>query len=316
MVEQLNLRNMKSINKIYFLLASVILMMGACIDPVDVTPTSSEGGLLEIETPGVYYVVGEDKPYTVEFKVFQGAVKTTQVKVFKSFHTVDTAGNALVSNEVLFKTIDISETVTHFVSFDVTFAELRDGLQIDGADLPATDAEFQIGDYWDLRFVSVTSDGEEHQNYAGAIVSVSTRFAGSYLASETVYLHPTAGSFYGEWDGMVKSVLSVDAITYKLQYIAYSYGGWDVEENTLYFQVNGDLSVTVLKEYDGNEILLWGTDPVATCDAGELPGIDCANTNFVVKDDVNGADEIHIAYGYIRDTGTRQFSEVLTKIVN
>ncbi len=308
---------MRAIKKIYFVLASLILLTGACIDPDDNTPVASEGGLLEITTPGIYYVVGEDHPYTVEFKVFQGAVRTTQVKIYKQFFGKDSEGNEIVSNEVLFRTVDISSSVTEFYTINFMFADLPADLQVDGSDLPTNDTDYNIGDYWQFRFESVTSDGEVHENYKGAVVSISTRFAGTYVASETVYLHPTAGNFYGEWDDITKSVLSVDAITYKLQYIAYSYGGWDVEENTLYFQVDpATLHITVLKEFNGEAVLLWGTDPVATCEAGELPGIDCASTNYAVKDDVNGEDQLHIAYGYIRSTGTRQFSEVLTKVVN
>ena len=117
---------MKAINKIYLLLASVVLFFGACTDPDDLTTeTFKEGGLLNITTPALNYVVGDGKAYTVEFQVFQTpTIYTNKIEVYSSFHTVDTLGNTLSSNEILYLTIDVSETVTHFQSFDVMYADL------------------------------------------------------------------------------------------------------------------------------------------------------------------------------------------------
>lgn len=314
--------------KIFYLLAAVIFTISACTEADNVMDGTVEGGLLDVTTASINYVVGDAKDYTVEFKVFQAEdMKTTKVEAYISFYTfkrnadgtifedADEQVVALSSNEILFKTIDITETKNHFVTFDVGFDELIVGLNVEGTDyyttLPTSDGDYLIGDYWALRFVNTTSDGNVHENYKQVNISVSTRFAGKYLTTASEYLHPTAGNL-GDWNGIVKSVQSVDAITYKLLYIA----SWEDEpQNILYFQIGADDKVIVLKEYNGKALTLWGADPVGTCEGGDLPLIDCANSNYVEKK-ADGADIIHIAYGYVRSTGTRQFSETLVKVID
>jgi len=319
------------LNKLSFFVVALIFILGACTEPDNLVPTNTDwdgeqfpvgGGLLEVTTPSVNYIVGEPEGYKVEFEVKQGANNhTKKVEVYSVFHAYKRAGEAdtlvldedgnkipLSSNEVLLKSFDITEATNHFIDFDLNYSDLIKDLEIDGAALPASDGELSIGDYWELRFVSTVEDGNKFENYKRTNISVSTRFAGTYITTSSSYIHPTSGNL-GDWNGLTKYVESVDAITYKLTYI----GSWESEaNNALYFTVNEDYSITVLTEYGGVEMLIWGADPVATCQDGTLPSIDCENTNFVeLKDD--GKDVIHIAYGYIRSSGTREFEETMVK---
>ncbi len=307
---------MKAINKIYLLLASVVLFFGACTDPDDLTTaTFKEGGLLNVTTPALNYVVGDGKAYTVEFQVFQTpSIYTNKIEVYSSFHTMDTLGNALSSNEILYLTIDVSETVSHFQSFDVMYADLIAGLQIDGVDLPANDTEMNIGDYWHYRIVSTTSEGNVFENYAGVDIAVSTRFAGTYTCADLSYYRiGVESSPY--WLGHDIVIKSVDASTY-----FYDWGitiGWD---GPLYFQIDGSDNITYPEEWDGEAQVLNG-QPLITCDRnpGDFTQFDafCPGANVAVRDDVEGKDQLIMTYGYYTGgSGPREFNETLIKQVN
>ena len=220
---------MKSIKNIYIIFASVILFFGACIEPENIAPAGAEGGLLDVITPSLNYVVGENVPYGVEFRVLQGEITTTKVDIMLSFHNT----KGLVSNEILFKTINITETVSHIQQFDVTFDELIKDLVINGSGLPTSDADYTIGDYWKLRLLTTTSDGNIHENYNSVQMAVSTRFAGTYLVLEGDYFRLGVDNGPDMWVGEYVSIKSVDATTYEFfEWGALS--GW--AGNTLYFQ--------------------------------------------------------------------------------
>jgi hypothetical protein len=306
---------MKSINKIFLIFASVVLIIGSCIKPDNITPTVAEGGVLEVMTPALNYVVGDmSKIYTVEFRVLQGEIKTTKVDVYLTFTTVDTAATNPVSNEILFTTIDVTEQTTHFETFDVTFPELIAGLQIDGVSLSSVDTEYQIGDTWNMRLVSTTSEGNVHENYAGVSMAVSTRYAGSYKCIKGEYWNPSLGNYYhtGDWPE-VTLIKSVDAITYQVvEYI----GPFD--GNTWYFQVN-DGVISYPLEWAGAAQLLNG-QPLITCQTNPNDLINVCGepgANTVVNDDVEGKDQLIMALGYYTaGSGPRQFYQVLEKNVN
>ena len=321
-----------------------LLALNACTDPDEpYVANISEGGLLEVQTPLVNFVVGEGATYQLEVLSYQGAVKTTSIEVYSSFSTYerDLNGNvvyrnadgniaspadkdstltALTSNEVLFTTVT-PEATTGFVSFGADYASLIDGLTIanqafNGGKLPASDGELMIGDSWSFRFVSKTSDGKAYENFAGAKISVSTRYAGTYEVIESSYYHPTAGP-QGNWNGEKVVIESVDAITYHI--LANGpFGLSDNPDNEFYFTIDASLVVDIPKEYKGKTQTVWGADEVANCDENPSLFVDgqCDDTGYVIKDDVKGQDILKMSHGYIRSSGTRQFRYVLRKIVD
>jgi len=291
------------------LLAVSTTLFNSCTDAIDdlVTGDVVTGGLLDVQSPLLTYVIGEQDGYNINVKVLQGAVKTNQIKVFKSF--TNSVGET--SNSTLLKTVDISDQSTSILSFTVGFSELIEGLTLNGSPISSNDTEYAIGDFWELSYVSSTSEGNESVNRQTTKVAVSGKYAGVYTVVESAYVHPTAGNL-GGWNGSTMVIESVvDAFTYHI----LGNGPFTTdqnEDNEFYFIVNDDNSITIPKEWNGELQTVWGADEVANCtdNPNELPDV-CYDTNVVGSTD----DELNvtISHGYIRDSGTRQFRYKLVK---
>ena len=322
------------INKILSILLFSLLFIPAC-DKSEFEIKEVEGGLVDLLSLSTNYVVGNSGPYTNSFKVYQGTVKTTKVEVYKSFHTTvaaptadDTTATApAVSNEVLFKTFDIANTDENTViSFDYYLNDLIDGLTVDGNSLPANDGEYQIGDYWEFRVVSYTSDSRSVVQNKTAKTTVATRFAGKYKPVSCAYGRYTGSVewFYFTSDWPSETIIeSVDAITYKvLEY----FGPAAFDGNEWYFQVDPvTLKITYPAEWNG-EAQTGNGQPFITCEtnpadfailAADRPDdIHCDDTNYVILDDVNGKDQLEMTFGYYTSgSGPRVFHQLLEKIV-
>ena len=296
---------------LYSVVALCILMLGAC-DSVDdlVTENAVTGGLVNVETPLLSYVIGDNADYNVSLQVLQGEVKTTAVNVLKQF-TGTVGGEQLTSNEVLMKTIDIASTTTSSVAFSTNFAELREGLTLNGEALPTDDLDLTIGDFWTISFQAVTSEGNNHRNLGTTKIAVATRLAGVYTIAQGHYIHPsTAPNVTSDYSGSYSRIIeSIDPITYRMSDI----GPWEGEpDNFFYFQVDENNNVIILKEWEGATQLIWGADELANCadNPTELPDVSC-NNDVELSDD--GHDIIRMSYGYIRSSGTRQFDDIMVK---
>lgn len=320
-----------NLKKIYYIIISLILVLGACTEPDNLAPSNGDwdgttfpvgGGLLEVTTPSLNYVVGETEGYVAEFKVEQpGENKTVKVEVYSSFHstkedpTDSTKRIQIVSNEVLLKTITVSDMLTHFETFETSYSELIAGLTIDGAAISANDGNRLIGDYWDLRLVSTTEKGNIFQNYAGVKLTVSTRFAGTYIAAEGMYFRLGVPRPDVYWTGAEIIISSVDATTYK-----YEKWGEQPSANfsgTFYFQI--DPVTNVITYPDGVSTL---NDNALTCLARNPNDLTYAaamttTPDIAIKDDVNGEDKLIMVYGYYTaGSGPREFYEMLVKKVD
>lgn len=300
---------MKNINK--FLIVALILgFASSCNESIN--PTTGDalsGGLVIPLSASNNYVVGNNATYVVPFEVSQGKNTTTSVEVYKSFFSVS---DDAWSNEVLERTITISNATTHVNSdFTIDYSQLINGLQVAGSPIPSDDALLTIGDFWNFRLVSKVTNGSSVESITKVKLSVSTRFAGTYDVVESTYYHPVGDQ--GGWNGQVRNIESVDAVTYLMTDI----GPWIGEPtNFFYFTVDANDVITVPKEYNGETQLIWGADELAICDAGETPNIvakhgSCGNR--ITRDDVDGHDQVEIAYGYIRSSGTREFFERIIK---
>ncbi|MFC0877358.1 hypothetical protein ACE01N_12230 [Saccharicrinis sp. FJH2] len=320
------------INKLLYILLFSLLVIPAC-DKSEFEIKEVEGGLVDLLNLSTNYVVGNSGPYTSSLKVYQGTVKTNKVEVYKSFHTMvpapteedSTAMEAAVSNEVLFKTFDISNTDEgSTISFDYYLNDLIEGLTVNDNSLPTNDAEYQIGDYWEFRVVSYTDDSRSVVQNKTAKTTVATRFAGKYRPISCAYgrYTGTVEWFYFTSDWPSETIIeSVDAITYKvLEY----FGPFD--GNEWYFQVDpATLKITYPAEWNG--VAQTGNDqPFITCEtnpadfaimAADRPeDIHCDDTDYVILDDVNGKDRLEMTFGYYTaGSGPRVFHQLLEKIV-
>lgn len=289
--------------------------MVSCIDDDndELTGNAVTGGLVNANNLLISYVVGSGNTYSATGTVTQGNVQTTSINVYKTF--VNSATGAK-SNRALLQNVPISNTTTGSVSsWQVSFDydSLKDGLTIDGAPLPDTDGGLNIGDYWNIEYESVTSEGNSNNNYSSTKVAVGTRYAGVYTVEDSAYWN--SGSLLGNWSGGDRIIESVNATIYRHVGLAY----WD--DNEFYFTVDNTTNViTVLdKDLSDADLLLNGS-PVMTCTGGtgDFEVLTCDDsTSRAIPNDVTGEDVLEFTVGYFRGVGaTREFFERLVKQVD
>ncbi len=321
---------MKAIKKLSLIFLS-LLVFTACNDEdlnVDNNAgVSQTGGLLDVKNISLNYVVGNQGPYSATVRVFQGDVKSTSVRVAKTFYTTKTemvdgeeVKTTLVSNTVdNFKTIDIADTAQNSqFTYSFTFPELIEGLSVEGTPLSSNDGDFIIGDYWELQYYTTTSNGLETLNYSTTQAAVSTRFAGTYTTLKGEYFRLGANNGGGAmWTGEKMVIKSIDAVTY--QWAEWGIvSGWS--GNVLYFQIDPTTSaITYPAEWDGVAQIL-NDQPLTTypADASNLTNVIGFTSDPNVATIVaNGKDQLDMVYGYLTTgSGPREFYHLLEKIVN
>jgi len=266
----------------------------------------SEGGLLDVKSTSINYVVGNPGPYMASIRVFQGAIKTTSIRVAKTFISGSFSSNTVES----FKTITVSGDQNSMVDYSFTLAELVDGLTgADGAPLSGNDGDYQIGDYWKMDYYVTTSAGE-HLNYASTKATISTRYAGTYSVLESAYWN-SGGLQGGDWNGRDVVIESIDASIYKHNGLAY----WS--DNTYYFTVDNTTgAIQILgTDLDGADVLLNGS-PIMYYPGGSDSFESLTPINKATPDDVGGEDVLEFTVGYFRGVGaTREFYEKMKKQV-
>jgi hypothetical protein len=301
---------MKTFIKIFSLIFLSSVVFYSCndadLDVVDNAAGYSEGGLIRNDSKLVNYVIGSDQAYKFDMLIYQGSIKTTSVDIMKTF----TTSTGLISNTILLKNVAVTNLDTDSFSFATTYTELIEGLEINGEPLPQSDSDLAIADYWTLTYVAVTNEGKEHANGTTSKLAVSTRLAGFYTVIDSEYYHPSGSQ--GPFNGVQRIIESVANEPDFATYLATDIAAWVDDSNFYFFYVSniasadGSFDVTIPKEYKGAVQLIWGADPIGTCQTGDLPNMPC--TNYVKLND-NGRDELFVNYGYVRDSGTRQFFE-------
>ncbi|MCF8272335.1 MAG: hypothetical protein K9I95_00735 [Flavobacteriaceae bacterium] len=300
--------------KIFLTLILALSFVTSCIDEDndELTGNAITGGLLTLNNTAIGYVVGNGSTYTATGSVYQGDVQTVKVEIYKSF-----TSSAGTSNEALYDTITISDTAigdngTFSTSF--TYEDLISGLTLAGSPLPANDGELAIGDYWTLRYVSTLSTGEVVSNANTTKVSVGTRFAGLYRTVDAAY-YRIGVLTYTEVDYPAVTVIeSVDATTYRVVEYFGAFNG-----NEWYFQIDENDKITYPDETPAGDAQTGNGQPFITCESNptDMATVPCgADTNIVIRDDVNGADQLVMSFGYYTpNSGPRTFYQVLEKIV-
>lgn len=311
---------MKKIN-LYFLVLFAFIGLSSCEkDSDELTGSETVGGLLNVKSSLVPYVVGNGNTfnYNVGVRVFQGAVKSSKIDIYKSFTNVD--GD--VSNEAFLKSISVPDAPQNQdLTITVNYNELISGLTLNGSSLPASDSALNIGDFWTLKYVVTTSEGKVHTNASTTKVSVGTRFAGTYRVlpvSQYWRIGVETTSTYAGWHNTLRTVESVNSTTYRFLDFA---GPFEASTNTHYFTIDASDVVRTPVIYDGTAQLLNGFG-VINCDesAASIP-IACnvaGLQNTVVRDNVDGKDRIYRTYGYYTSSGAvgpREIYEVLEKVV-
>lgn len=309
---------MKKVKFLIYTLLSLTITV-SCIDDDndELTGNAIKGGLVSLSSTSIGYVVGDDGTYTASGTVFQSRQQTTSVEVYKSFTDAAT-GNT--SNEVLFKTFSIDNTTVGekpSFSFSFKYEDLREGLTVNDNPLPESDGDLNIGDFWTLKYISTTSEGHVNVNSSATKVSVGTRFAGLYRTINASYYRIGAlEAETGSWPAETL-IESVDATTYRV--VEY-FGLFD--GNEWYFQIDENDKITYPEKTPSGADQTGNEQPFITCTShpGEMTNVPCGSeTNYVERDDVNGADKLYMSFGYLTDNASgnsREFYQVLEKIVD
>ncbi len=321
-----NFNNMKNIKILSLLFIFTFTFMSCEKDSDSLTGNENKGGLLTIKKKLVSYVIGDGTSleYSNSFSSFQGDIKVTKVNIYKSF--LNTNGTPIetddtTSNEILLRSIEVP-TVEQYttVDYNVTYLQLAEGLSVGGVPLSTDDTNLNIGDYFTLRYESITSDGKIVKNSlttASTKVAVGTRLAGTYKCLEGIYYRIgvlTAGT--ADWPAET-IIESVDATTYRVVNRFGFFPAAANDDNTWYFKVVGNTISYSGQEPDGSTAQTGNGQPFITCDSHPdrfNPEVNCGNSNFVVLDNVNGGkDKLYMTFGYLSPSGPRVFYQVLEK---
>lgn len=216
-----------------------VLLIHACVEPTDlVTANAKTGGLVNVLTSNVPYKLGATPSVEVDMLIPQGP-EITAIEVYNSFVTVD--GKA--SNSLLMTTIDLAGANANDdveETFNVTYADLIEGLTVDGAPLPTDEQELAIGDTWTLNYVSVMADdSREVFNNASTSIGVANQFAGTYQV-DGYFTHPVATS--SRAINRKKFLTPIDGVTCLTYAGDLDSFGTDYE---MYVIVNPDNSVSI-----------------------------------------------------------------------
>lgn len=305
--------------KYIFIFSALFAGFTACEEDSDeLTGNANTGGLVQVNTPLVGYVVGngQTKNYEGSFTVDQGAEAFTTVDIYKSFRNTkgtSSVADDVLSNEVLLKTVTLTGNKHEVKNFTFNFNELVQGLTLGGQPMTTNDANLNIGDSWTLRFASKTKNGD-HFNSKSVKVSVGTRFAGNYTVTAAEYyrIGVPRPDVSGPYVGTKITIESIDASTYKVNEYFGPFSG-----NEFYFTIVNDVIDYPANQPDGDPQVGNGI-PMITCLTAptEMTNVKCGSSNFVTRDDINGKDKLTMSFGYLNAPGApREFYQVLEKIV-
>jgi len=294
--------------KILFLFSFASLFVTISCNDDDFVQYKSEefqtvtDGYLQIKTPVIAFQAGIPA-YHMEFNVVNGTNRYTAIEVYKVYTDAST-GNS--SNEVLLETYPVGPGVTTTVTDELTYADLKAGLTVNGSPLPDDEAALAVGSGWIFRFVGKTAEGDKDLN-GNIRVGVLSRFAGLYRVIESAYYR--IGVLTATWDGQERFIGSVDENT-------FSYNDWwgnfGWAGNAFHFDLNPDNTIETLT---GGGLFGGNRRINCTTDFAIFTSVPCVGSNVLIPDDVNGHHIIKLTYGYFTDgSGPREFYEVLEKI--
>lgn len=276
--------------------------------------TYQEGGVLKIAdayldilTPVVSFQAGTPD-YSISMDIINGEKRVTKVNVY-SVYTDAVSGKT--SSEVLLTTIDVPAGAKVNLSKKLTFADLKNGITVNGGPLPDDQNKLSVGSGWKLRFEGETSLGKVA--LTGNInLAVLSRFAGIYKVIESQYVRIDVPRPDLSWTGQNRFIGSVDDNT-------FSYNDWwgTLAWTGQSFRFKIDFATNKIKVpilvngalVSGNRALSCETEPQF------LNLVPCDGSNVFIPDEVNGKHIIKLTYGYFTDgSGPRQFYEVLEKV--
>ncbi|WP_139793773.1 hypothetical protein [Reichenbachiella faecimaris] len=274
---------------------------------------------IQVVTPVVAFQAGTEK-YDISFNSIAGYNEISKIDVYKTF-TDAVSATGLQTNEVLLKSYDVTATTgtRQVITDEITYADLREGLVLDGGALPADEVDLAIGASWSLRFEATYSDGTTAPVSGGITVGVLHRFAGLYRVIESSYYRIGVGP-NADWSGETRFIGSVDENTFSHPDFWGNFA-WAGSEFHFDVDYDNDNEITVPIIVDG---LFSGSYALnCTDDGADFVSVPCEDQNVVIADDVTGKHIIKLTYGYMTEgsadpvnDGAREFYEIMEKIVD
>lgn len=308
-------------NKLVYKLIVVFLAVGLVVscDKEDFVEYPQGGNqaindaYLQIQTPVVPFQAGIES-YNIEVNVLNGTKRINSVNMYSQF--TDAASQAQ-SNKILFGTYDVNELKT-VVTDNFTYADLKEGLTVNGGSLPDSDTELAIGSGWVLSFEGNLADGGTIPINGVINVGVLSPYAGLYRVIESAYFRIGVESSLTDWTQQQRFIGSVNETTFSYNDF---WGPFGWTGGSFNFEVAEDNTITVPLLVDGS---LFSGNRALRCDTEPelFVNVPCSGSNELVKDPdnpdgSNGKHLIKITYGYFTDgSGPREFYEVLEKIVD
>jgi len=182
---------MKHIIKLsVFILAAQVMFLNSCVESDDLITADVKTGGLVIPSTNLLLKAGAGQSFdvVVEIPIGPGIETLELTKIFNQ-------GDTLFSNIAEMATVDVSSANiddTAFIAYSLDYADLREGLTIDGNPMPEDELDLGIGDRWTITYTSVMTDGRKVLNNGTTVVAVSNKYAGFYMVEGT-FNHPTAG---------------------------------------------------------------------------------------------------------------------------
>lgn len=301
---------MKNIRLITLLSFALLFVAVSCNEDDFVTygdesPQGISDPFIQVLTPVISFQAGTPS-YTMEFNVVNGLKRITAVEVYMTF--TDAVSGA-ESNEALLATYPLDADDLTVISDELTYAELKTGLTVNGNPLPDDEVNLAIGSGWKFRFLGKRAGGDI--GLPGSIrVGVLSRFAGNYKVIESGYYRINV--FSSNWNGQTRFIGSVDATTFSYNDFWGPFGWGGQSFNFSLNETDNTLTVPILTASG----LFSGTRPInCTDDYALFVDVPCDGQNVLIPDDVGGKHVIKLTYGYFTDgSGSRQFYEILEKI--
>ncbi len=183
---------MKHIIKLgVFILVAQVVFLNSCVEPEDIMTADVKTGGLVIPSTNLLLKAGANQSFDVVIEIPQGPgiVSLEMTKVFNQ-------GDTLLSNVAELAPVDVSsvnKNDTAFITFSLDYADLKEGLTLDGDPMPAEETGLGIGDAWTIEYYAVMEDGRKVLNNATTVIAVSNQYAG-YYQCDGYFSHPTPGS--------------------------------------------------------------------------------------------------------------------------
>lgn len=228
-------------------LSMVSLAIGftSCGDPEDVVTANAKAG-------GLVVPVDDELSYVTGATLDLAVVPTSGIKEIKFYKSYSLDGE--FTDEVLDETVAVSGVAT--VSYEANYAALKEGL----AELPDSDTELAVGDFWLFRIVSVLDDGREVQS--GSIKAVvDNPYSGDYETEGTIVRETSPGVYATNEYTDEKALSTIDGNTCQ----TFGALGW-FNNPTIFFNltVNEDNTVTIEAAPDAAVVIVPTPGKVST----------------------------------------------------